>query len=434
MDVDHAIFAPGFKQEPYWWEAAPRPRLEPEALPEKVDVAVVGSGFTGLSAALTLARAGREVAVIEARDPGFGASTRNAGFVGKTLKHSFREVMTKEGLARAIAVHGEARAAFDHVTELIEKEQISCGLERCGRFMGALSAHHYETMAAELELRRQHLGEEFEMVPRGEQHREVGSELYHGGAMVPAMAAVHPALYQSGLLDRVKSAGARVIANTPVTGLRREGGGFRVATGRGSLSARDVVLATNGYSGRATPDFRRRVIPFRAFMIATEPLGREVLARALPQGRTFHDYNNNLTYIRPAPDRSRLLLGALTGTVEDNLEIMATRLHGRLRQVFPELSGVRLSHCWSGYGAAAFDLYPHVGVRDGVHYAMGYCFAGLPMGTYLGHKAALMVLGSPEARTVFGERELPTRSYYWGRPWFVPAAMAYYNWLDRRGR
>ena len=195
-----------------------------------------------------------------------------------------------------------------------------------------------------------------------------------------------------------------------------------------------MVLATNGYTGRATPDFRRRVIPFRAFMIATEPLGREVLERALPQGRTFHDYNNNLTYIRPAPDRSRLLLGALTGTVEDNLEIMATRLHGRLRQVFPELAGVRLSHCWSGYGAAAFDLYPHVGVRDGVHYAMGYCFAGLPMGTYLGHKAALMVLGSPEARTVFGERELPTRSYYWGRPWFVPAAMAYYNWLDRRGR
>ena len=166
MDVDHAIFAPGFKQEPYWWEAAPRPRLEPEPLPEKVDVVVVGSGFTGLSAALTLARAGREVAVIEARDPGFGASTRNAGFVGKTLKHSFREVMTKEGLARAIAVHGEARAAFDHVIELIEKEQISCGLERCGRFMGALSAHHYETMAAELELRHRHLGEEFEMVPR----------------------------------------------------------------------------------------------------------------------------------------------------------------------------------------------------------------------------------------------------------------------------
>jgi glycine/D-amino acid oxidase-like deaminating enzyme len=168
-------------------------------------------------------------------------------------------------------------------------------------------------------------------------------------------------------------------------------------------------------------------------MIATEPLERATIERAFPHGRTYHDYNHNLTYIRPAPDKSRLLLGGLTGTVEENLEIMATRLHGRLSQIFPDLAGVRLSHCWSGYGAAAFDLYPHVGIHDGMHYAMGYCFAGLPMGTYLGHKAALRVLGSPEAATLFSDLEFPTRSYYWGRPWFVPAAMAYYNWLDRRG-
>jgi glycine/D-amino acid oxidase-like deaminating enzyme len=426
------ILAPGFKEDPYWWEAAPRPKLAPEALPEKVDVAVVGSGFTGLSAALTLARGGRSVAVIEAEDPGYGASTRNAGFVGKTFKHSLGEMLEAHGDNYAVAAWRETYNAFDYTTDLIEGEEIDCNLERCGRFMAALSPRHYEAMGRELELKRKHLGAEGIMVPRAEQHNEIGSDLYHGGQIVPDLAAVHPGLYQLGLLDRAEAAGARIIANTPVTGLGRDKDGFTVATSRGTVRAREVVMATNGYTGPAAPAIRRRVVPFRAYMIATEPVPRELLDRLFPQGRTYHDYNNNLFYMRPSPDRSRILLGGYTGSLAPNLKSMGKRLHKALARIFPDLATVRLSHVWTGFGSGSFDLYPHTGVHDGVHYAMGYCFAGLPMGTYLGHKTALRILDSPDAATIFDGRPFPTRPYYWGAPWFVPFAVAWFNWQDRQ--
>ena len=204
MRVNEAIFAPGFKCEPYWWDAAPRPRRPPEPLPDEADIAIVGSGYTGLSAALTLARAGRAITVIEAGDPGCGASSRNAGFVGKTLKHSLAKLMNEGGTRRAVAVWNEVFRAFDYVTGLIEEQRIDCHFVRCGRFMGASSPRHYETLARELELRRKHLGQESEMVPKAEQHREIGSGIYHGGAVIPDLGALHPGLYHLGLLDRVR--------------------------------------------------------------------------------------------------------------------------------------------------------------------------------------------------------------------------------------
>ena len=270
------------------------------------------------------------------------------------------------------------------------------------------------------------------MVPRAEQHAEIGSDLYHGGQIVPDLAAVHPGLYQLGLLERAQAAGARIVANTAVTGLRREAAGFTLATARGPVRAREVVLATNGYTGPATPRLRRRVIPFRAYMIATEPVPRELLDRLFPKGRTYHDYNNNLFYMRPSPDRERILMGGFTGSIEQNLRTMAKRLHRALARIFPDLAKTRLGHVWTGFGSASFDLYPHIGVDQGVHYAMGYCFAGLSMGTYLGHKLGRRILGGADAATVFDGRPFPTRPYYLGTPWFVPFALAWLNWQDRQ--
>lgn len=414
--------------------AAPRPREEPETLPGRADAVIVGSGFTGLSAALTLARAGRDVVVLEAGPAGFGASSRNAGFVGKTLKHSFSKLLDTMGEDTAVTVYREMQEAFDCVTGLIEREQISCHYRLCGRYMAANSPVHYEAMARELELKRRYLGDESEMVARDDQHKSLGSDIYHGGAVVPNLGGLHPGLYHLGLLDRVRSAGARVLGHTAVLSVVCDGDGFSTTTARGTIRSRDLLIATNGYTRGATPWLQRRVVPFRGLMIATEELPQETLDRILPKDRTVHDFNNNLTYLRRAPDSPRLLFGGRTGTVSDDGHRIARLLHRRLARVFPDLAKVRIARAWNGFGGGTFDLYPHLGTHDGMHYALGYCFAGVPMGTYLGHKMALRVLEHKDARTVFADRPFSARWWYRGTPWFLPAVIVHHDWRDARGR
>lgn len=420
------------KEQPFWWEAAPRPALPERPLPAHADVAIVGSGYTGLSAALTLARAGRSVTVLDEEDAGAGASSRNAGYVGRTLKHGFGELIEAHGIERACAVYRELKAAFEHVAGLIGRERIECHFVRCGRYIAARSPIDYENMARELELKRRHLGDEFEMVPRTEQHREIGSDIYHGGAVIPDHASLHPGLYHAGLLDRVTASGAQVLARTRVKGIERDGPVLSVVTGRGRIAVRDVLIATNGYTGPAVPFLYRRVVPFHGFMIATEPLAPDLVARVLPNARTMLDHAHNICFMRRAPGEPRILFGGRTGPAEPDLACKAKRLHALLARIAPDLASARLSHVWTGRCGATMDLYPHIGTRDGIHYALGYCFAGVPMGTWLGHKAALRILGAREAATAFDGLSFPSQPLPRANPLLVRLFMAYCDWKDRR--
>jgi len=405
--------------------------MAPE-LPTRVDVAIVGSGFTGLSAALHLARGGMQVAVLERDALGIGASSRNAGYVGRTLKHSFGKLLRKRGLDFAVAVYRDMQAAFDSVAETVSREAIDCHFRICGRFIMAVSPGQYERIAAELELRRRHLGQDFEMVPRARQHEEIGSDAYHGGAVVPDLGSIHPGLYHQGLLDRAQAAGAEMHPQTAVTGIAANGSGFAVTTARGTVQARQVLVATNGYTGAATPWLQRRVVPFDAFMVATEALPAATLDRVLPHGRTYLDDNHNIDFMRRSPDGSRILFGGCTGNGETDPLVMAGVLQARLDRLLPDLAGVSLSRAWTGRCAGTFDLWPHLGSHQGITYAMGYCFAGVPMGTYLGMKAARRILGAGDAATVFADRPFPTVPLYAGNPWFVPWVMRAWDWQDRR--
>lgn len=433
MDMREAdIFTTDFKEQPFWWEAAPRPALPQRSLPARVDVAIVGSGHTGLNAALVLARAGRSVALFDAGDAGQGASTRNAGYVGRSLKHSFGQILERHGVERAVTVYRDMRAAFDHVFNLVESEQIACKLVHCGRFIGALSPRHYDAMAREYELRRRHLGESFDMVSSADVRREIGTDHYRGGAVIPDHGSFHPGLYHQGLLDRVTSAGVDVHAHAPVQAINRDASGFTVATGRGPVVARDVLVATNGYIDNSAPWLQRRLIPFHGYLTATEPLEPARMARILPRSRTVIEFTHNIFFMRPSPDGDRLLFGGYTGGPVSRLKDMAARLHAALARMVPDLADVRFSHAWTGQCAATFDLYPHIGVHDGVHHALGYCFAGVPMGSWLGMKAALKIMGSKEGGTSFDSLPFRSMPLYTGNPWFVPLVMKYYDWQDKR--
>lgn len=421
---------PDFKPLPYWWDAAPRVPAEPPPLPARADVAIVGSGITGLVAAMYLARGGRHVVVLDQGDLGVGASTRNAGYIGRLLKHGFGEIAAAKGLEAAKALYGGLQEAFDTVLEIIREEEIDCGFVQCGRYTAAPTPRHYERMARELELRRKHLGWQFEMIPRARQHTQIATDFWHGGAVIPDLAALHPGRYHQGLLERARAAGAGLHGQTRVEAVAREGGEIVLRTDRGRLVAREAIVATNGYTGPATPWAERRLLPFNAFMVATEPLASDRMRRLLPTMRTVIDDGRNGLFVRPSPDGTRLLFGGHTGRATTEPLDVAPGLYRALLTLLPDLAGVRLSHAWTGRCAGTWDIYPHIGRHDGIHYAMGYCFAGIPMGSYMGGKLAARILGRNDTATPFDRldfRPVPLRGLVVR---LTPWLLRYWEWRD----
>jgi glycine/D-amino acid oxidase-like deaminating enzyme len=426
------LFTADFAERPHWWDLAPPESGEEGAPPQAADVAIVGSGYTGLVAALHLARAGRSVLVLEAEAAGHGASRRNAGYLGRTLKRSFTRLEQHHGADFATRVYRELEAARQWVWSLAGELGAECHLAQCGRFIGATSEAHYRDLARELEVMRRRLGFPYEMVAPADVRRELASDAYIGGAVIPDLGSIHPALYHQALLHAARAAGARVFTHTPVTMLAREGKAVRVATARGAITAREAIVATNGYTPRHVSWLARRVIPFEGFMAATEELSLALMARLIPNGRTVIDSNVNINFIRPAPDCAKILFGGLTGSRTHDLSDMGRRLHAMVSRLLPDLATVRLSRVWKGQCAGTFDFMPHIGRHGGLWYAMGYNFAGVPMGSYLGLKLAQRILCKPEGESVFGATKFPTLPFYGGNPWFVPLAMRWFDWQDAR--
>lgn len=422
------------KEVPYWWEEAPPTPGDTPAMPRSADVAVIGSGYTGLSAALTLARAGRSVVVFDSDTPGIGASSRNGGMLGSWLKPSLDTLTRRYGPEAARALFAESREAYDFLGRFIADEDIECDYAETGAFTGIVKPAQYEAMARETERLSRTIGVEADMVPRSEVRNELGTDIYCGGRVTHRRAGLHPARYHAGLIGRVRESGATVAGNCPVTAIQRNGGDFTVTTPHASLKVRNVVVATNAYTGPVTPAFRRRVIPVTSYMIATAPLSPNLMATLMPKGRMLTDSNRLLCYFRPSPDNTRVLFGGRPAYTAIGPKLAAERLSRHMTRIFPELRDVELTHSWFGYIAYTFDRLPHVGEHDGMHYAMGYCGSGVVMSTWLGRKAALRLLGQAEGKSAFAELEHPTSRFYHGRPWFLPLVQAWYQGADMLGR
>jgi glycine/D-amino acid oxidase-like deaminating enzyme len=428
-----AAHDPDLKLTPYWWEAAPLTDTEVADMPGRADVGIVGAGYAGLSAALTLARAGRSVVVFDSQRAGEGASSRNGGICSGNVKMPFGKMIETLGMDRAMAVYGEGVAARESLARFIADEEIDCGFKYVGRFTGANNPQDYDRMGKEADALNKQFDLGAEMVPRSGQRRELGTDFYHGGQARPDIAGLHPGLLHRGMLERVMAAGVTVIAQTPVTGIRRDGSGFELATARGGLRAGEVVVATNGYTGPATPWLRRRVIPIPSQIIATEPLPKETLDRLMPKRRMCGDTRNLYNYYRPSPDDTRIIFGGRRGADTDNPRKKCAHLLGNLVEIFPELADVKLSHSWWGYTGYSFDLLPHLAVHNGIHYATAFCGSGVIWAPWIGRKAALSILGDGEAETVFTTFGFKGRPLYWGQPWFLPAVIAWYGLKDRFG-
>ncbi|QIE47126.1 FAD-binding oxidoreductase [Pseudohalocynthiibacter aestuariivivens] len=427
------MFTDDFKDQPYWWDAAAPEDARSSELPKTVDVLVIGSGYTGLHAALRTARAGRSTLVLEAEALGHGASSRNGGQVSTSIKPDFAALKRRYGEDTARGIIHDAQASLNYFQDFIAEEGIDCHLRVPGRFHGAHTAGQYDKLAAYVASMGDGIDTEAFMVPRADQHAELGTDAYYGGIVFPKHASVHPALYHKGLRDVVRKAGAQMVSHCRVTAIDRQAPGFRVRTERGEVMAKRVIVATNGYTTGLTPWQQRRVIPIGSYIIATEELPKAQMDRLIPTNRVLSDTRKLVVYYRPSPDRKRILFGGRVSLKEMNPTITGPRLKSMLVALFPELETVKISYSWSGYVGYTFDTLMHCGQDDGLYYAMGYCGSGVGMASYLGMKIGLQAADDPAGETAFGRIPFPTRPFYTGNPWFLAPSIMVYRFRDRFG-
>jgi glycine/D-amino acid oxidase-like deaminating enzyme len=428
------VFA-GLNKYPYWWEAAPRPEETLPELPGEVDVLIIGGGFSGLCTARVLAQAGKSVLVCEAGFTGYGASTRNGGMLGPSFhKLGVKGLTTRYGTERTHAILKQSIGFVDFVKELTETDDIDCDFHRSGRFRCASRRSHYEQMARDMETQIETTGIEAEMIPAARVREEIGSDRFHGGVRYHIDGGLHPGKYHDGLLRVVREAGAQFAPHSEVTRLQRNSNGFRVSTSRGDVTAGQVAICTNGYTRNVTRWFRRRLLPIRSAMIATEPLAPELMQRLMPTRRMYGDSRRVMAYYRPSPDGQRILFGGRAAGPGDRPGKNAQDLRKMMLDVFPELDQTRITHSWSGLVAYTFDHAPHLGEHDGLFYAMGYCGSGVARSSFFGTKLGHKMLGNEEeGRTAFDDLAFETRPLYTGNPWFMPALVRWHRLVDRLG-
>jgi glycine/D-amino acid oxidase-like deaminating enzyme len=418
----------------YWLDTVEQPAAAAEGpLPASVDVAIVGAGFTGLSAARSLARQGATVAVLEAETLGWGASSRNGGMVLTGLKVGAGELLARYGRERARRLYAASLAAIDCVEAIVREEAIACDFARCGHLEVASKPAHYASFARSVEVAEREFQHALRLVPRDALRAEIGSDAYFGGLVDETSAGLNPARYVAGLARAAARAGARLFEGARVNAIAPQPAGFRLDTARGPLAARDVLVATSGYTSPVTPVFQRRIVPIGSYIIATEPLPPGLAAEVSPRARMIFDSRHFLAYYRLTPDRRMLFGGraAFFPETPSTVRESAGLLWTAMLKVFPQLASIPTAYAWGGTLDFAFDLMPHAGRHDGLWYALGYAGHGVALATYLGSLLGSALAGRPEDNP-FGEITFPLAplGLYNGTPWFLPFAELWYKFLD----
>ena len=427
-------------EQNYWLTTVKMPKTDTEAarpLPEKVDVAVVGAGFTGLSAARTLARRGVKVAVLEAETIGWGASSRNGGMVLTGLKLGVNKLILMYGRERTQRMYAASLASIECVEKLVREERIDCNFSRSGHLEVACKQKHFEDYSRQAEVIAREFNHKLRVVPRSKLRAEIGSEIYYGGMVDETSAGLNPARYVAGLAQAAMRAGAAVFEKAWVGSIERQAQdgvqGWRLATSRGPLWAHDVFAGTSGYTSKATPALQKKIIPIGSYIITTEILSKTMARNLSPRNRMIYDSKNYLYYYRLTPDR-RLLFGgraAFFPETADSIRKSAEILRQGMIEVYPQLRNTNVEYVWGGTLDFAFDIMPHAGQMDGIYFALGYAGHGVAMATYQGQKMAELILGDkPENPFVGIPFPGAPLGLYNGKPWFLPLAGAWYKFLD----
>jgi glycine/D-amino acid oxidase-like deaminating enzyme len=426
-------------QEKNYWAttvASPTFVAAPE-FPNSVDVVVIGGGFCGLSAGRTLAKRGVKVAVLEAETFGWGASSRNGGMVLTGMKLPAPTLIRRYGIETVRKMYSASLETIDCVEQIVREENIDCNFSRCGHLEVACKQAHFDGYEETAALTRREFHHELRIIPKSELRAEIGSDIYFGGMVDETSAGLNPARYVAGLAEAAHRAGACLCDHTRVTSVEPETKNgvrkIRVITPKGTLTAREVILASGAYTTEATPALRKKIIPIGSYIMATEVLPVDLARELSPRNRMIYDSKHFLYYYRLTPD-NRMLFGgraAFFPETENTVRQSAEILRRGMVDVYPQLLDTKVEFVWGGTLDFTLDVMPHAGKIDGMYFAAGFAGHGVAAATWFGAKLAGQICGEPNDIPFDGIkfRAAPfgLRS---GNTWALPLAGAWYRILD----
>ena len=431
MKPDYEILMSSFSGIPFWSQDVEDLNAHKVELRKRYDFVIVGGGYTGLVAAIQLARRGLAVVVLDAMAPDGGASSRNGGQISGLNKPSYSTLKDRFGTDTAADLMQEGAHALEWIKEFIKSEGLDCDLRVTGRFKGAHSARAFDRLAKAVEIENTLLDSQAFMVAPEDQRSEVATDFYHGGAVFPKHASLQPAKYHAELRRIAQEAGVDLRYLCRVNNVEKNATGYEAVTSLGKISATNIIVATNGYTTGQLPQFVRGIIPISSRIIVTDELPREVLNEVLPNDRVVNETRRVMYYYRQSPEGTRLIFG---GRDKGGTNNAVLALHQEMSRLFPNLDGVGISHSWAGLVGFTFDKMPHLGqLSNGIFYSLGYCGSGVSVSSYLGHKIAMLALNDPAGETPFMESPFPVKRLYSGNPWFLPLVSKGYHVMDRLG-
>ncbi|MFC2063511.1 NAD(P)/FAD-dependent oxidoreductase [Chloroflexota bacterium] len=419
------------KTTSFWTDDFPRPGDLPvtEEIPTEIDVAIVGGGYTGLSAARTLAKGGTSVVVLERETIGWGASSRNAGITGSSLKAGMMTIFKRYGKEYGHKFWQASLGMLELLKELDSDEGMDFDWHQKGELGLAFKPSHVEGMKARMNWYRDNLGDEIKWIPPAELKKVIGSGIYHGGVFDKNGAGLHPSRLVFGLAEVAARYGAILCEEAGVFKIEKEAHGFTLHTVKGVLKAKEVIVATNGYTDRLVSRLKPKVFTVGSYSIVTEPLSKELQNEISPKDYVLWDSKWFLNYFRLTPDGRMLWGGRNNLSTTLDLKGSAETLRSQMVHAFPQLTNIPVTHSWTGQLGLTFDLMPNIGVEDGIHYSFGYGGHGLHTALYLGREIAWLIMGRITGSPFM---EIPHQTYFFYRnkPWFLPFAVKYYQFRD----
>ncbi len=394
----------------------------PRSLDDEFDVAIVGAGFTGLSAAYALCGRGIRVVVLERENVGFGASSRNGGMVLTGLKIGPDELIRRFGNEAAHAMFNASLDAIDLVERLVSEEGIDCAFDRCGHIEVASKRTHLDSFKRTAEVLARSFGHHVAVLDRRALRDELDSDAFFGGMLDERSAGLDPARYARGLAQAVRRRGGVIYERTPVQRVSRSQNSWLVGTALGALRVEHVIAATGAYTDAAFFPLKRRIVPLGSYVVATEPLSPDLAARLIPKNRMVFNSRRLLNYFRRTPDH-RVLFGGRAAFVperRDAIRTSAKMLRRDMAKIFPALNDVRIDYSWGGTLDVPFDFVPHAGELDGVAFALGYAGHGVALATLLGTLTGEAIAGGVPKHPFSSVLPKAPLGLYDGRPWFLP--------------
>ncbi|WP_211466455.1 NAD(P)/FAD-dependent oxidoreductase [Collimonas silvisoli] len=418
----------------YWLDTAPRFAAGAEGtVPEKADVVIVGGGFTGLSAALALRRRNLSVVLLEAGQVAGEASGRNGGQCNGGLAHDFSELAARIGKDQAKELYQSFVSAVDTVEKIVIDEKLDCDFKRCGKLKVAAKPEHYAKLQQVYRDLIDDVDPQLALVAPQDMAQEIGGNGFFGGLLQKTSAQLHVGKFGVGLAHAAARHGAQIFESAAVTRLEQlSGQAYRVHSSRGTVEAKQVLLACGGCSTGPFAYFRRRLVPVGSFIIVTEVLPQALLDQIVPGRRNYVTTKNIGNYFRITPD-NRLLFGGRARFAMSNPrsdQKSGVLLQAAMVEMFPALRDTRIDYCWGGSVDMSADRLPRAGMHKDLFYSLGYSGHGVQMAVHMGQVMAEVMTGNPQ-RNPWREMPWPPIPGHFGKPWFLPLVGAYYQLRDK---